>query len=400
MPFMQEQHLEIWTLFKKFCDINLDPTANFRYAIKGKVCKHCRQHFCAQDVCKTCYRTIEGKAIAIKLRVRATVKSNLERWGATNPMSSVKGKRHHKKKVIEKLGVANAMFLESVKRKHQKNVKTSHNTEEYKAKASAIRRVPGFMDKVVAKSKATSIKCYGVDNPMKSKEGRAHWESKTKKWRTVSGKAEARRRALKTIREKYGVDNVMELGWVKQKMRDTWVENYGVDHPLKDMTVRRKAISAALSSRFKVKSCKLSGKTFSYMGYEKPAIEKCIQKYGVNNVKTTSEIDPIVLGDTLYFPDIYVESKGVYIEVKSTWTMFNNRMTFWRCRQKAYRCVKAGVIVRWAICSESTVLTLLPEKWYYGTKQGVLESILEKLPKKESEFVKRLTSKWKRLGNK
>jgi hypothetical protein len=393
VPFMEKNYPSLFRCLKNVSDPYRDDTANFRFALAGSVCLVCRKKVCEKDVCKVCYRTPEGKAKSLELRVKKSEATNIDRWDAANPMSSEKGKAHYKKKVFEKLGVENAMLLKSVQRKHQKSIKDSHNTEEYKTKASLIRQQPGFMDKVVASSRKTSLERYGVTNPMLCVKGRQPWEKATKKWRTEGGRAETGKRAKEAVQKKYGVNNGMELDWVKAKMRQTWLDNYGVDHPLKDMTIRKKALTAALSSRFKVKKFTCSGKEFAYMGYERPAIEECVRRYGVKSVLANGEIEPIRYNERLYFPDLRIESKDTFIEVKSLWTMFSSRRSFTFCKEKASGVSGAGVNLRWMLCSDAEVLAVLPQDWYKLKPKAFISSLHQRLSEKhKAEFQKYIGS--------
>lgn len=132
----------------------------------------------------------------------------------------------------------------------------------------------------------------------------------------------------------------------------------------KNKDIRKRAVANALSSRYKVKEAQYKDKVFRYMGYELPAIKALVKKYGYRNVQTDESVEPLDLGQRLYFPDIYVKSVDLYVEVKSLWTLFGSEQAYYSNRRKAKAAVDCGYKLRWVLCSDTDVLTLLPKDWY------------------------------------
>lgn len=85
----------------------------------------------------------------------------------------------------------------------------------------------------ITKMKQTSMDKYGVDNPSKSIEARAKISSKIKAQADI-----IHEKSVKTLNEKYGVDNVMYVSEFKEKQQNSFYEKYGVYHPKQNEEVK------------------------------------------------------------------------------------------------------------------------------------------------------------------
>jgi len=373
-------------------------SANLKLAEQNKVCTVCKSTFCSVDVCRQCYKTPEGKCAHTKLTLAKRRITCQEKYGEgiTNPMHSTQVREKLKKTFRDKYGVDNPMFNAKVKKKHQVNTLAGHNTEEYKQKARDIRNAPGFMEKVIASTIKTNLERYGVTNPMLSTEGRRPYEKATKKWKTPKGRKKTGALSRDTIRQKYGVDNPFQADVVKTKIRETMLEKYGVEHALQDPKIKRRAMVAASKAKACVKTCKIKGRTFKYQGYEKPMLELCVDRYGVDNVISHGDVLPIPVNDITHtLPDIFIESTNTYIEVKSAWSLVSNKRTFYWLRERARHLHESKYHLRWALCSEKEVLAVFPYKWWDIPAKGFLRELCSRIPDRQQREIKKFVKNWK-----
>ena len=143
------------------------------------------------------------------------------------------------KKSIEKFGTKTPSESQIVK---DKIIKT--NQERYGSNSSL-----GNKD-IKEKAKNTLMKNYGVDNPSKSKEiqGKRISNFDTVKWRN---KFEI------TMLERHGVKNALQSEKIKDKVKLTNNERYGVDNTLKMIDIRSNILSGKVS---KIKLDKINNK--------------------------------------------------------------------------------------------------------------------------------------------
>lgn len=95
------------------------------------------------------------------------------------------------------------------------------------------------------KTKQTYLDNYGVDHPMKSDDFKQklvqqHLEDYGCEWYFQS--KEFQQRSLSSLQKHFGdgIVNPFQAEEVKQKIRTTWIDNYGVDNPSKDPTIKAK----------------------------------------------------------------------------------------------------------------------------------------------------------------
>lgn len=233
--------------YKKFCAIADRASLFYKQvtlACDNKLCQLCNTKLPTTSVlCRSCFATPEGKAFH-KDRVHQTrVRTNLVKYGTSNPMKSKQVQRKLRKTLLSKYGVSNAMFLPKVREKHKESVRRSHNTPEYLEKARLIQLRPGHKEKVQRTLSRTNLERYGVTNPMLSKEGRRPWEKATRYWRSKEGRKEISRLVKEGSLRSLGVDNAFKSKEVKDKIKKTLLERYGVDHPLKKQRHQKKSCS-------------------------------------------------------------------------------------------------------------------------------------------------------------
>jgi len=169
----------------------------------------------------------------------------------------------------------------------------------------------------------------------------ACYSSSEKTRLNISSKASGRKQSQETIRkrvtntdqlrkeekrkatclEKYGVDNVILIPGMMDKIRGVCFKKYGTRSP----TQRKN------SNHGKWKIVTIDGRTFKVQGYEDMFLER-ISEFGFS-------LDSLVQGrkncptvpwtdsnnvSRVYFPDFFVQNENLLIEIKSNWTFKNN----------------------------------------------------------------------------
>jgi hypothetical protein len=110
------------------------------------------------------------------------------------------------------------------------------------------------------KTKTTSLRKYGVENPSQSKEIREKYK--------------------KTCQEKYGVENISQAEFIKEKKKETCLEHFGVKFPM-----QAKEISSQVSQTWKNKSDE------EYADRLLKTRETKIKKYGDPNYHNTDKMN-------------------------------------------------------------------------------------------------------------
>jgi len=146
-------------------------------------------------------------------------------------------------------------------------------------------------------------------------------------------------KARKTMKLKYGVENISQLDEIKNRKSETTFKNYGVEHPLQNPDVMDKSIRTSYKTKYFTFS--LSGNKIRCQGYEPFALQELIENNideidivtGCKNVPTiwyNDEVDK----KRKHFVDIYIPNQNKCIEVKSTWTIKDKKANIF-LKQKA-----------------------------------------------------------------
>ncbi len=151
-----------------------------------------------------------------------------------------------------------------------------------------------------------------------------------------------------TCLEKYGVEHPMQSEEVKEKSKATCLENYGVEHPMQSEEVKEKYKATCLekygvkhpmqSEEVSTEASKNSYKSYQYtfpsgrieiiQGYEKHMLNDLLYKEKIledDIAVSRSDVPEIWYKDLdgkkhRYFVDCIVKSQKRCIEAKSTWT--------------------------------------------------------------------------------
>ena len=210
------------------------------------------------------------------------------------------------------------------------------NTHERGAIKQAVQVKYGVdnvsqLSSVKRRKVATCQQNFGVDHPQQSKTVRAT--------------------TIKAVRKMYGVDNVSGLPHVQAKRESTNLDRHGVANAMHNPAIFAKTMYNA----HRIKSEKIGGKTFKYMGYENVFIRYLVNTLGVpvSDITTReSEIPRIAYLNegrpATYYPDVKFtyEGRTWVVEVKSEWTgglcKKNNRHPFKELRDKSLAACKRG----------------------------------------------------------
>lgn len=119
---------------------------------------------------------------------------------------------------------------------------------------------------------------------------------KNKKWINASDSNYLNEGIIK-IYEEYGVTNISQLEYIKEKKRKTTTANYGVDNPMKSNEIRNKAHQTNLL-RYGVKSPAKNEQIKQKMK------DTTLQRYGVENAWQSEEIKSKI-------KDIFIQNYGV-----------------------------------------------------------------------------------------
>lgn len=173
-----------------------------------------------------------------------------------------------------------------------------------------------------------------------------------------------RQKIEETCIKKYGYKNVAQNKEVKEKIKNTYLKNYG-DHPKRIVEVQDKWKATCLEkygghpnqspdvqaksekSSYKFKEYIFpSGNIVKYQGYENLALDHLLQSYkeedivvGRNNIPTINYYINNI--KHVYFPDIFLPAENKIIEVKSDWSMNYKRSNI---QEKAEATIKEGYL--------------------------------------------------------
>lgn len=194
-----------------------------------------------------------------------------------------------KQTVLEKYGVDNVFKLDRV-------IKAAHSPEAFN------------------KQRLTSLLNCGYTHFMKSPEKLKEYQD--------------------NLEKKRGVRNVFQLNSVKEKCKETWKENYGVDHPMKSDEVKEhlkeqmllkynvinafnreevKAHAASKETQLKIHESKKKNNSYGRSKLE-------IEMFNLIKQKFPDTVFQYV--DKLRYPfpcDFYIPSKDIFIECQGTW---------------------------------------------------------------------------------
>lgn len=153
----------------------------------------------------------------------------------------------------------------------------------------------------IIKSRNTSFKKYGVDNPMKSDIVKENLKkSLTEKYGTykISSLPEVREKIKQTNLKKYGVENPMQSDEIREKAKNTCVKKYGLESSLQ-LPVTREKMKEYMKLHFDEMAEKRKNTNLNKYGcvnpFENEIVKEKIKstildKYGVEYASQSDEI--------------------------------------------------------------------------------------------------------------
>lgn len=144
--------------------------------------------------------------------------------------------------------------------------------------------------------------------------------------------------------ERYGVENPSQIESVKNKKEQTCLENYGVLNPSQSPKVQSKKTKTAKKKSVVAKN----GKIFLLEGYENWAVQTLLEDHAEEDILVHKEIHREIgkieytfgTKKSVYHPDIYIKSKNKIIEVKSVY-WYNRGLA--RNIKKKEACMSMGL---------------------------------------------------------
>lgn len=260
--------------------------------------------FCGKEAHVSLSEFRRGRRCEHCCKDRAKI-TNLKKYGAENPFQSTVCKEKMKETCVKKYGVSHHRQLKEIQEKAEKTcierygLRFAFHSDDSKAKAqeTCIEKYgvsfPLQSLQIHRKIKKRFVEILGVEYPFSSKEFMAN----------IMGNPEIRDRRLKTIRERFGVDNVMQNPEVFAK---------------------------AMASAFSLKMfCFPSGRIEVCQGYEPECFydllieiedEDDLEVGWSNDNPEIWYNNPETGNRSKYYPDGFIRSKKTVIEVKSLHT--------------------------------------------------------------------------------
>ena len=264
----------------------------------------------------------------------------LIKFGVDNPMKLDSVKNKIKNNNIKKYGVVNVFQIDEVKKKIKETCLEKYGVENpnksfyirEKTKKTCLEKYgvenPLQNEDILKKSKETCLEKYGVDSYMRTKEFR-----KKSKDYLLLNKVELIKKRSNTNVKKYGFVNVFQLEHIKEKIKKTCIEKYGVEHPSQNENIFLKGQNI----RFKIEKYKDSN-IYSQGSYEKDFLENF---YDIVDIKRSKSFIYFYNDNKHYYhPDYYLPKFNLIVEIKSKYTyeleLYQNMAKRQACLDEGY----------------------------------------------------------------
>lgn len=237
------------------------------------ICKDCGDEF-------TYAFNIVKKKLDLLCKSCEAKRTNIEKYGVSNPSQVEEFKLKRTQTNLERYGVENTSMLKD-------------NRE--KAKQTSIERYGKWYtqtEEYLEKTKKTNLERYGNEVSSRSEE--------------------VKEKARLTSLEKYGVENPAQSEEIKKRMKETFLENYGVENPSLSEEIREKREQTFLD-RYGVPCYSYIGKNyelltnevlfkeyFNSLPEEHRTVDFIASDIGVSNNCINDKINDFDLRDFLY----------------------------------------------------------------------------------------------------
>jgi hypothetical protein len=281
----------------------------------GKILKRNIQTFELGFGIPFCNTKCANKNTLIKEKIKQTC---LERYGVENAMYSEEIKERLKSTCLERYGTEYYTNSDDFKIKSEQTCLERYNCKRYSS-----------TDEYKEKIKQTCLERYGVEHYSKTEEYKLKLEEAFSKNKSIW--EDRNKKSISTLQEKYGINitNPLHLSFVKEKIKQTCLERYGVDHYAKTEECKNKARNTCLKkygvdSPMKVDEIrKKSQKRYTYNNIHFDSAPEIAYYIWLTDNNIDFQYQPEKSFQYLennkiksYFPDFYLISTNEYVEIK------------------------------------------------------------------------------------
>lgn len=346
----------------KYCDCN---KPNEHPKITGSFCKKCA----AERVTTTTMEHFDGcKRASQHPDIRKKIEDGWEeKYGDRQVLRVPEIREKGRQKNIENLGVPIPIQSAIVRDKMQ-------NTFEKRTGHRFSAQNPESRSKMCATNQAR----YSVDNVFaaecfKQKIRERHMENLGVPYPMMAASCMAKSRV--TNQERYGADRPLQNPDIYEKHVSTVLERYGEDNVSKVPEIQAKKV---ISSFRRKEHLLPSGTIVMCQGYEPYAIDELLKTHAEDDLKFHTDIPTIRYynphinrSNTVYLPDIYIESTQLLVEVKSTWTFKRDWIIYETNILKFRACVNAGYDVLLMMYDNKLNL----DKFFFNSQESIDEFV-------------------------
>jgi hypothetical protein len=340
----------------QLCEYGCGQPAKFILAPKWKVEKYCcSSHYkkcpsaqaAAKKVFSENYRAKTGFDHPLQQveKIRATRK---QKYGVDHHMKVPEIMAQKKATCVERYGAPQGFTEEQ----HQANVRAKYGVDN-------VFQLP----EVVAKLRQTNLERYGAELAFSSPEFvqayRNGYYQKTGFTHPLCNGAAGRKKAIETTLGRYGVEYSMQSEEVKERVRLSCLEHFGVPHHFQNAEFFNSVKTDAL---FKRKSYVLpSGKEIKLQGYEPQVLDELLKQFSEDEFefarKPSFSYTDASGKKRRYHPDFVLPGKRILYEVKGQYWYEHDYDTIYR---KAAACVAIGWNVFVVVSKDGKVFSWLP----------------------------------------
>jgi predicted nucleic acid-binding Zn ribbon protein len=243
-----------------------------------------------------------------------------------------------RKTSLEKYGVDNYAKTTAFKEKYENHMRVEYGVSHY----SKTKKFKEDFE-------STSQKKYGTSNPAKNED------IKQRQIETCNiryggngpmSSVEIRNKSKETLKREYNVEHNTKIPGHFEKIKQTSVEKFGVEHCMHNIDIAEKCFKNA--HKFKAYVFP-SGKIVNVQGYENYIIDELLKIYDETDILVDNKEIESCVGKIQYlhenklkryYPDIYIKSENKIIEVKSTYTITQDTE---KNEQKKIACENMGM---------------------------------------------------------
>lgn len=250
-----------------------------------------------------------------------TEQTNIEKYEVVHPMKCPQILDKIKQTCTQKYGVENYFQSEEFKQKSQKTLKEKFGDKPYSNK------------QIRDKYKNTCLDKYGVDNGFKSDEVKqkiketitTKYGAKTYCESSFYDKDKEMDKRKQTNIERYGIDHPLKLEEFKQLQKQSLIDKYGVDNAIKLDSVQKARLDNLNEITEKAYNTKKKNNSFNTSNAEL-IIFKALNELFPNNVLTQYKSDVYPFACDFYLPqlDLYIEYQGFWTHGKEPFNPSNS----------------------------------------------------------------------------